>query len=275
MKNSILILGLILPQSLLIAANNKNVIPEMPGLLAKMSGEVAQSKLVCWYSQRVSPKMRPTFGTELAGAKYQSLGQEAQATVGVPKGRVLLIKKLILNSSAVSSAQAEGDAIFINEAKIESRSFGAQRVLFFHEACHAKYNDTATAQLAGLIAGVFGAGTINLLVKLVKPVDKRNFLDAVVPVVIFGLARYYIEKKVLKFAESRADFEGCYASQCSVCVEEEAEYTSRHYLPCHKNQGYLSPSGLIAIANDLGRQNKKCIYHQFASDSIVTKNSIS
>ena len=253
--------NLALLPNLLIAVDGKNRI-EQPSAFAKVLGNISQSKPVCWYSKNVAWLMRPRFGTELANLKYQALGREAQEALGIPQDRVLPIKKVITGLSPV--AQAETYAICIDEEKIKNRSFGAQRSVFFHEACHVKYNDAAMINLSGLLSGVLAGVATNYLIKMVKPEDKYQFLSVIAQITISAVAKHYTESKFAKFAERRADTEGLYASQCAICVKEESEYTSHHYLPRHQKMGYLSSADITSIAIDLEQQNKKCAGHKLA-----------
>lgn len=258
MKNKILVLAFsfILFSNLLVASNSADNKIEISGLFAKTLGYISQSKPVCWCSKNIIGLMRPNLGSCLASSQYQALGKEAQEALGIPQNRILPIKKMI--TGFPQTAEAMTNAICVNEEKINKRSFGAQRTVFFHEACHVKYNDIAFATLSGLTVGVLGGRASGSLLKAVWPTNKYTLLHGATHGLMFVISYYITERTFLKFAERRADTEGCYASQCATCVEEQS-----HYRSCRKNnKGYLSSVELALIASDLKAQNKYCSYHR-------------
>ncbi len=108
---------------------------------AKIMNMFGQSKFIQCYSNYVQKNIDRCnlYGDELASLEYQALGQQAQQALGIKQELQLPIKKI--KGPSVISAVVGSDGIYMNEDRLNNRSFGSKRCTFFHEAVHAKYYD--------------------------------------------------------------------------------------------------------------------------------------
>lgn len=260
-----LLLSLVLLPNLLISADHEGDQIGGQGLLTKVLGTISQTKPVCWYNKNISILVRPTIMAEMASPKYQALGKEAQAAVGVPDDRVVPIKRILPGSpfdTDLFAANAEPDAIYINERVLDGRLPGRQRASLFHESCHIKYNDVATQGLIGLASILSGGILAHQAIKAVKPIGRYKYLHTVGVLAGASTTSFWAISKYSNFIEHRADLEGHRALQCGKCVEDSAKTTQK--LIAENNpvihNGYLSPSELATISQDL--KDKKCLDHK-------------
>ncbi len=235
-------------------------------LSAKIVGKIGQSNLIHYYSKNICTKMCGyvqklfQYGDEPASEKYQALGKQAQCAVCVAKHRQLPIRKLNTASplAPLVGAITEPNAIYINEEKMEQRTYGTAYCTLCHEAVHVKYADNAASDLFPLAAfGLTWFGGCAAL-KALNIVRLRKTASFAVAVALC----YYVGMQYKQFMEKRADIEGHYATQCSSCVREHAQNRKRLFEDEHcplKDNGYLWANDLEKIAQDLG--DKKCAYH--------------
>lgn len=217
------------------------------------------------YAPFMEPVSRAMFGDIVASDQYQVLGKEAQCAVGILENSQLPIKKIPVTSiyASLVGALAQPDAIYINEEKLNDRPYGARRCALLHEAIHTKYHDMATHDvlwdLGWLISSV---GTYKLL-RWKYPQQSKILLGTSATIGNF-VALSIISLKHKYYLERRADIEGHYASQCSACVQETADYRRKIFEQEHnplRNQGYLWANDLEKIAQELEQEHKLCSYH--------------
>ncbi len=256
-----------LAQSLL---NEKN-------LIDKALCFVNQSRVMHFFENQMAklPKLLP-YGNELASPEYQELGKEAQIAAGIPEEYHVPIKKIPSTHPLAPfvGAVAEADAIYVNEEKLNQRSYGARRSALFHEAIHKKNNDMSSdtllelAMMAGLSLGTHAC------IKAIKPAGKYKILHALA-VIVFGMCGGgYASSCYHHYFERRADIEGHYATHCSQCVHESAEQRriifEQENSPL-KNNGYLCADDLEKIAQELENRKEMCAFHaKHVEDNVLT-----
>ena len=234
---------------------------------AKIMGFIGQSSLMHAYSTHIQTKIDKVttqlifhYGNEPASQKYQELGMAAQFAVGISKEHHLPIKKINLESPLARAvgAIAEAGAIYVNEEKLDKRTYGQNYAGLCHEAVHVKYHDKSVDALLEVVGFIGTAIGTYAVLKALNVVAWRKRLSFVVAC---GLT-VYASSKYSHFQEQRADIEGHYATQCSSCVFEHAQLRKQLFEKENsplKNSGYLYCAGLEKIAQDLG--DKKCAYH--------------
>ena len=269
-KNQFFLLSLF--TALACANPHANEVLPKKSIVDKVLSYISESKLMYAINKYA---MRPInnrlhkiipIGNEDASQNFKELGQRAQQEVGINQDRILPIKKVMASSlyAMMGAAFAEPDAIYVNEDKLNQRSYGAQRCGLLHEAVHTKYNDSASDaffELCSFLAFSYGAHS---LIKAIKPQGKYKILHAL-SVLVAGMTGTSLTSiNYHHFMERRADIEGHYASQCFHCVEEAAEQR-RIVFEVEKNplqgNGYLSADELKKIAHELKLQNKVCEHH--------------
>lgn len=226
-------------------------------LFDRVIGSIAQSQVMnnftAWLASK-GPSQAP-----LAPLELQQLGAEAQAAVGIPAERQLPIRQDLHEKYKGSDAYTTADAIYVT-AKVldEKTSYGYKRCVLYHEAIHAKYNDSAI--LIPIIGIPLATNTLAALL-LFKKMHPQGTWKALYPLValIGAFSGMLISGEFEPYHERRADIEGCYATQCSACVYETAQPCSDDYI---SSEGYLSKKELIQIAHDLEQQGKLCDYHR-------------
>ena len=195
-------------------------------LFDEVVGSMTQSKTMYrfneWLASHQNPEETPSTP---ASSEFQKMGAEAQDAVGIPKERQVPINEKSLENA---DGQAEYDKICMNKENFLKKivsCYGYKRCLLHHEAIHIKYNDRASMMPAAKLDALTGSSLL---------------------------------KKQSHYCERRADIEGCYATECSACVQDYADIANKTSL---KDKGYLSIEELEAISRDLKQQNKLCPYH--------------
>jgi len=202
-------------------------------------------------------------GNDIAAAEYQTLGKEAQVALGIEEQYHVPIKKLApLLAAFPAVAFTMPGAIYVNEDRLKDQTYGAKRAVFFHEVVHRKYNDST---FGVLVEGgsVIGSGFLasELLSSLIRLPNLIHY-PLVIMSALYGM--HFASSKFVNYRERRADIEGHYATQCSVCVQESAN-RRRKMVETEKNplqnDGYLFADALEKIAEDLKLENKLCSHH--------------
>lgn len=206
------------------------------------------------------------YGDEPASEVYQAMGKEAQDALGIPLDHQVPVKKLNPSSpiAPLAAAIAEPDAIYVNEEALQQRGYGAQRSVLFHEAVHRKYHDNSVDGIIELLTLTTAGIATHKLIKAIKPVGRFNFFHALGVIVGSFTAASLTSAAFHRHMERRADIEGHYATQCSLCVQESAVKRKQSFENQNhplRNAGYLSAEELESIASDLKEQNKVCAFH--------------
>ncbi len=202
------------------------------------------------------------FGDELASSEYQELGKEAQSVLGIAEQYHVPIKKFPpIMSNFPAAALAMPGAIYINEDRLKSESYGAKRSCLFHEVIHKKYNDVSF-NIAIEFGTLIGSGYFSSKLLSYASLSKWVHYPLVAIVSLFCTNCAGIVYS--KYMERRADIEGHFATQCSECVQESAS-RRRRLVEIEKNplqnNGYLFADALEQIAQKLKSENKLCHYH--------------
>lgn len=239
-------------------------------LFDKIAGSIGQSKQLYLFEKHIMSKIiAPTikvFGDEMASEEYQNLGEEAQHALRIHQERHVPIKKLDPNSPLAKfvGGLAFPETIYVNEEKLNQATYGYRRHALFHEAVHKKYNDMSADTLVEL--GVMIASSIGalFLIKAAKPkLSKVKHGIGIFSIAV--LASMIASNRFHYYFERRADIEGIYAAQCSVCAQESAT-RRRESFEVEKNPlrngGYLWAKDMEKIAQDLKQQDKICSYHE-------------
>lgn len=167
-------------------------------------------------------------GKQNAPTKYQVLGQEAQAIVGIPANQQVIIKKL--KPTAIQyktdAACTCGGQIFVNQEWLEKqkRSHGYLRILMTHEAEHKKQADLHNGE--------------------------TKCINTKYPTI-----------------EKEADLEAAKRCNCSLCTLDFAAYAFRANDTSEKarkshTDGYATREELLEIAEQQKACNALCKHHQ-------------
>jgi len=242
--------------------------------LAKLFGYLASTKAIYFFDKHIQnafqQQMRKVIpcGNELASAEYQTLGEEIQTKVGIPKEHQVPIKILSPQHPLIkyAGAIAETDGIYINKEKLDQAQFSLKRGLLFHEAIHKKYNDLSFGQILELL--VFASSTIStyaLLKQIDRIYSKPWYVRWGIISLVGSIASIIADLKFQKFIERRADVEGSYSCACYICVRDMAlrrkQIFEEQYNPLKYN-GYLFCDELEKIAQELEQEAKVCEYHK-------------
>jgi hypothetical protein len=221
----------------------------------KAIGSIAQSRAMNSFTSWLASKCPSQ--APLAPLELQQLGAEAQADVDIPLERQLPIRQNLQDKD--HDANTNPDAIYVTAKLLDEKtSYGYKRCVLYHEAIHAKYNDSAA--LIPVIGVPLATGIVGGLL-LLKKMNPKGKLKLLYPLAALAgaLSGILISGEYEPYGERRADIEGCYATQCSACVYETAQPCSDDYI---SPEGYLSKKELIQIAQDLEQQGKLCTYHR-------------
>ena len=243
-------------------------------LFEKILGYFSQSycihsidkNILGWLDSLASSQVQ--LGTEDASELYQKLAREAQQAVGVPKEWYIPIKKIDAMSPLIPYVAAIifSDALYVNEERLNNRSYGACRCILFHEAVHRKYNDRTVTVITKLAALVGSAILMHYTIKAIKPVGRYKVLHGLADILTGLSASAVASTNYITYRERRADIEGHYATHCSQCVHESAAMRrvafEQENNRLHYNNGYLSANELEMIAYELEQHNELCEYHK-------------
>jgi len=243
-----------------------------PSLAGKTLGWLALSKPVKLFDRYIQSFIETKiftalFGDEAAALLYQELGSEAQNLVGVPSQDQLKIKRIDPKSPMIEIAGAvtTANAIYVNEVKLDQRTYGDQRSALAHEAIHRKYCDSSMDNILEWTTMLLSGFATHKLIQALKPHGRFKVVHGITVVASAILCSSLTNKKFHNFMERRADIEGHYATGCSVCVHESAlhrkELAKQNNLLLKLQPGYLNGEELEIIAQDLAEQNKLCAYH--------------
>jgi hypothetical protein len=237
-------------------------------------GFITQSAPIYLFEKNIQTKISQLttqkimgLGDEMASPLYQELGQEAQHALEISPERHVPIKQIPSTSIMANyvGAVAEPDAIYVNEEKLNQRTYGMQRCAMFHEAVHKKYNDPSADTIIELVALVGGLFAAYKLIGYVKPAGQYKMLHGICTLIAGISTANIASAQYHQFIEKRADTEGHYATQCYLCVQESAarrQITFEQENNPLKNNGYLWATDLEKIAHNLETENKICAYHQ-------------
>ena len=242
-----------------------------PTVAGKLFGWASQSKVVCLFNKYITSKTRgfikTILGDDAASQEYQDLGKKAQLAVGISEENVVPIKKIPPTSPfKIVGGLAEPDTIYVNEEKFKQRSYGVKYCALLHESIHKKYNDVSVDAIVEIPTMILSGICAYKFIKAIKPVGRFKVLHILGTVVTSFFASFIATKILSVHRECRADTEGHYAAQCSVCVQESAdrrkELEKEKNIFLASNSGYLTSSELEEIANNLAAHKKICAYHQ-------------
>lgn len=205
------------------------------------------------------------YGNETASQIFEEMGKEAQTKLGIHYEQQVPTRKLNPNSPMAQfvGALAEPNAIYVNEEKLHTRTYGALRSMLFHEAVHRKYHDLAMDWLLETVVLLSSGFMVHKLLK--KFTHRFRALRAIMVIIASLSAASGTSSVFHHYMERRADIEGHYATECSVCAHESAEQRRISFGDQNnplRDNGYLWAKELEIIANDLKEQNKLCLHHK-------------
>lgn len=260
---------------LLVAMGQLTYTMENKSTFEKVLGTINQSSVVYFIEKNwnvpVVQKTRELIqafnhGTDLAAPQFQEIGKKAQQDLGIKSERHVPIKKMVPTSLAyqLAAAIAEPDAIFLNEEKLQTRSFGAQRSAIYHEAVHRKYMDETNKEIISW-GSLIGSGLLaHKTIKSIKSPGKFKILHGVGVATAGLFASSTMSIQYGHYCEKRADTEGHYATNCFKCVGEHVDVRNQLFNEKHvlRDNGYLSGDKLALIVHDLKQQNAVCESHK-------------
>jgi len=234
----------------------------------KAMDSFGQSRVIQWCEKKLSSDafVKVFFGAEPASPLFQEMGKDAQITLGISEDCHVPIYKMTLNLELFKEvgAFALPGFIIVNENRLNRASYGAQRAALFHEAVHIKYADSTASEFFVTFFLALGVAGSNKIIRDYN-LFQTSLLARVATPFAVGMTSLILSGKFYgHYRERRADIEGCYATQCYVCVKEHAEHR-RKIFEQEKNSlrhnGYLWAEDLLVIADELKRENRVCIYH--------------
>ena len=202
-------------------------------------------------------------GSEPARQLYQNLVKEAQEKV-VPErrrrvGAIRMNDTCLL--SGVAAAFSTPIGIFVNEKKVDQRTYGAQRALLFHESVHTQYRDLAMFTSIGAASFITSALVLNALFT-----STTGILDARIiglSLVLAGCIAKHTVERYQHYMERRADVQGHKATECADCVRASGQQRYETFQvegnPLN-DSGYLHYDELYKMADEM--KGQQCTWHQ-------------